>query len=147
MILNIPSFDEAVLRQETKEVTFPLTSGQEQLIFNMTETVIKKQGYALTAIQVDRPERIVVFDTGVVFINPVITRKWGKETHHSEECLSLPGVSVMVPRCKFIKVDYYDEKGILHSNQKFHKQKARTIQHEVDHLLNVIISDYSRRGR
>ena len=145
MILSIVEMDEVVLRQETYEVDDHLTV--QSLIRDMFDTLDSACGYGLSAIQVNRSERVFVFqDKGrsLVFINPVITRQWGKIVTAEEGCLSLPPVLVKVPRHKFIKIDYMDEHGTWNTNRKFRGHDARVIQHECDHLAGKLIVDYAR---
>ena len=78
-----------------------------------------------------------------VMINPEITWK-GEETDIVEEgCLSLPGIDVKVERPTEITVTYLDIKG-KEQERKFSKFDARIVQHEVDHLDNVLIVDYTQ---
>ena len=57
-----------------------------------------------------------------------------------EGCLSLPGIFGIVSRPKKITLEAYDESG-----KKFTLTDdtllARVIQHEVDHLSNILIID------
>ena len=148
MILPIVEMDEVILRQETHDVDVPLTEDVQTLIHDLFDTLANANGYGLAAIQVNRSERVFIISNGInsrTFVNPVIARKWGKVTGADEGCLSLPGVTVTVPRHKFIKIDYTDYSGKRLTNQKFRGHDARVIQHEVDHLEGKLIVDYARR--
>ena len=152
MIIPIIEFDEKILRQETYLVDTPLTVEVKQLIVDLQDTVRAAEnpiGLGLSAPQVNRSEKIFVVNNGphqYVMINPKIVRRWGKITTYEESCLSLPDVSVFVPRPKFVKIDYTDEHGVRHVNKKFHSMNARIIQHEDDHLDGLLITDYRRRS-
>jgi peptide deformylase len=149
MILKIVKFDEEVLRQETHLVEFPLSAEVKKLIKDMMATMHDANGRGLAAPQVNRSERIFVVNDGNVqrvFVNPSITKRWGSVTLGEEECLSLPGTLVNVPRHKFIKVIYYNEDGKELSG-KFRTIDARVIQHEYDHLEGKVITDYVKREK
>jgi len=148
MILPIVEMDEVILRQKTHEVKNPFGDEVHTLIRDLFDTLNNAKGYGLAAPQVNRTERVFVFKhstKSLAFINPVITKRWGKTSRAEEGCLSLPGVTVMVPRHKFIKIDYTNENGERQTNQKFRGQDARIIQHEFDHLEGRLIVDYARR--
>ena len=148
MILPIVEMDEVILRQATYEVDTPLTEDVRTLIRDLFDTLDNAKGYGLSAPQVNRTERVFVLKhdaKSLTFVNSIITKRWGKTPRAEEGCLSLPGVTVMVPRHKFIKMDYTDENGERRTNQKFRGHDARVIQHELDHLEGVLIVDYARR--
>jgi len=152
MTLKIVKFDEVALRQPTYDVETPLSDELLALVNSMTETMQAADGVGLATPQVNRSERIFVMhnpDTGIerVCINPTITKRWGKVTTAEEGCLSLPGVTVKVPRHKFIKLDYTDASGTRHTNKKFRGLDARIIQHEYDHLQGKLIVDYARNDQ
>lgn len=76
----------------------------------------------------------------LVLINPVITQLTGEMSVASEGCMSLPGVRRNVARPEIIRVEALGEAGeplvfgcdgIL----------ARVIQHEVDHLDGVLLTN------
>jgi len=150
MILPVVRFDEEILRQETYLVEIPFSDDVKQLIVDLRDTVKAAEdppGLGLSAPQINKSKKVFVINNGphqYIMVNPVITRKWGKVTSFEEGCLSLPGVTVRVSRPKFIKIDYTDEHGIRHTNQKFHGMNARIIQHEYDHLDALLITDYAR---
>ena len=148
MILPIVEMDEVILRRKTSDVDFPASDEVNALVRDMIDTLNNANGYGLAAPQVNRTERVFIARNGsrvLVFINPEITRRWGKTTGATEGCLSLPGVTVVVPRPKFIKIDYTDENGVRHTNQKFRGHDARVLQHEYDHLEGRLIVDYVKR--
>jgi peptide deformylase len=74
-----------------------------------------------------------------VFVNPKI--KYGCVSCTEEEgCLSIPNIKVKIQRNKFIIVEYQDENGNKLS-KNFSNLEARCIQHEIDHLNGILISD------
>lgn len=100
-------------------------------------------GLGLAATQIGVPLRIVVIDGGdLALINPVIvdaaTTRWAAY----EACLSQPGVKAVVSRSTRVVVrsDPWDgEDDIMQG------ERGRVVQHEIDHLDGVLITD--RGGR
>lgn len=110
----------------------------------------KNKGIGLAAPQIGVSKRIIVVWLPktredekypiVLMINPEILTL-SKETDIDEEwCLSLPGMVGKVKRSVSLEVEWYDIKGI-----KMRKTVtgfgARVIQHEVDHINWILISD------
>ena len=58
-----------------------------------------------------------------------------------EGCLSLPEISVNVPRPVAITLQYQDENG-QPQERRLKDLDARVVQHEVDHLDGRLIVDY-----
>lgn len=79
-----------------------------------------------------------------VLINPVITQTFGRKRQLWEGCISSgkgqAGLFAKVPRYRKIKVKFIDETGKQHQ-QEFTGLPAHVIQHEVDHLNNVLFVD------
>lgn len=57
-----------------------------------------------------------------------------------ESCYSVSDKAGKVPRYKSIKISYYDESGRYHQ-QIEHGFYARVLQHEIDHLQGLLITD------
>ncbi|RMD59031.1 peptide deformylase [Candidatus Parcubacteria bacterium] len=115
----------------------------KNLIADMKVTMQKNDGIGLAAPQVGENLRLIVVNTkeGILcLINPLITKKsWRKETAE-EGCLSLPGIFCQVKRSRNITCRFQDERGKTHSiNAK--GLLARVIQHEIDHLDGILITD------
>jgi len=155
MILPITKLPAAVLRRPVENLKFPLTKPNLRLMKDMLETVKHANGVGLAATQVgkslnmaliylvgDRFGRIEDGDglPPFMIINPKITRS-SKETAVMEEgCLSMPGVFGEVRRPKKITMEAYDLQGkkFTITDDTF---LARVLQHEIDHLHNVLIID------
>lgn len=93
-------------------------------------------GVGLAANQVGETKRIIMIDNGSfkhVFINPVITRRYGGTINSREGCLSFPGKLALVVRHKQIAMEALDVSGKKVSF-KLKGLNAICIQHEVDHL-------------
>ena len=146
MILPISKLPARVLRAPVKDLVFPLKKDDVRLIKNMLDTVISANGVGLACTQVSKSLNMALIyldEAGLPafpIINPKIT-KHSKETEEMEEgCLSLPGVFGTVRRPKKITMDAYDINGnkFTVTDDTF---LARVLQHEIDHLNNILISD------
>jgi peptide deformylase len=143
-VVKVGDDNDFVLRQQCQRAEYPFP--HEQIVADLFDTLDEHEiGIGLSAPQIGLPYRIFVIDYNGVreaFINPVIRRVSHNRTSAPEGCLSLPvGFSVPVVRPKQIWLDFTDESGILHTNQKFRKTEARIILHECDHLDGVLITD------
>ena len=128
----------------TKAEPIPkVTKEIKKLIKDMHETVAER-GVGLAGPQVGVSLRICLCSINgkmTPLINPEITWKSEKTKKDEEGCLSLPGIWLKIPRAVEIHLNYTDEKG----NEQERKLKdfdARVVQHEVDHLDGVLITDY-----
>ena len=115
-----------------------------KLAKDMIKTMNRNNGIGLSACQVGKNIRMFVLPKGLTkkqtFINPEII-KISKKTNIMEEgCLSLPNVYLPIKRAVSLKLKAFDK------NNKQFKLKAtdllaRTIQHEMDHLNGILITD------
>ncbi len=146
MILPIAKLPSKILRKPTEQISFPLKKEVKRLVLDMLETVKKADGIGLAAPQVSKPLNmalIYLLDSGVppfVIFNPRIT-KASKQTIEIEEgCLSMPGVFGLVARPKKVSVEAEDLEGktITLTDDGW---IARVMQHEIDHLNNILIID------
>lgn len=110
----------------------------------------KNNGIGLAAPQVGTNKRMVVvwLPQGqddeeypiVLMVNPTILRKSAETEVGEEGCLSLPNVRGNVARSLWVEAQWLDIKG-----KKIKKMitgfGAKVIQHEIDHLDGVLISD------
>jgi peptide deformylase len=165
MILPILKFPDKRLRAKATKVKM-VDSNIKTIIKNMFETMYASDGIGLAATQVDQHLQIVVMDVPdsgedyqfilknrhnenskpltekhpLCFINPIITKKEGKETH-SEGCLSVPGYYAEVDRFNHIVVEALDENGKVFTLEA-RNLLAVCIQHELDHLQGILFVDY-----
>ena len=105
----------------------------------------------LAAPQVGLDFRLAVIDLSVgedpkqlhVIVNPEVVTRDGSETAE-EGCLSLPGVHIDVDRNIHVRVraqDEYGEPRLIEASGL----EARVLQHEIDHLNGVLITDHASR--
>jgi len=138
----------------------PITQfGEEtqKLVSDLLDTIKvarDPEGAGLAAPQIGVTKRVCVVrrftggkgDSGTVttedyvLINPVITKFSNKKDIVWEGCLSIPDVTVQVERSENIIVKAKDRDG---ENIKLNASGffARVIQHEVDHLNGILITD------
>ena len=115
----------------------------------MRHTMYTAPGVGLAAPQVGVSKRLILVDPTAnkepgnltTLINPVIIEQEGTETD-SEMCLSVPEISIDVPRAKRIVVKGIDLNGkeVVIEAEGF---LARIYQHEIDHLNGTVILDYA----
>jgi len=146
MIREIVVYPDKRLKLVSKEVS-SFNSELHELLDDMYETMINKNGVGLAAIQIGVDQRVLIInipneetegkseqpkENTLEMINPVIIEKAGQEKFQ-EGCLSIPGVYEDVERAKYVKVEYFDRYGKKQSieNDDF---LAIAMQHEIDHL-------------
>lgn len=76
--------------------------------------------------------------------NPKIVWASEEEEVQIEGCLSLPGRSGLVQRPKWCVVEYkqFRGEGMSTVTMECHGLLARCVQHEIDHLGGVLLSDH-----
>ncbi len=75
-----------------------------------------------------------------IFYNPRILGRGKLLVEAPEGCLSLPGITVTVPRATYILLAATDDRG-RDFQQVVNGGLARVFQHEIDHLDGVLIID------
>jgi peptide deformylase len=137
---------DLVLKAKAKEV-IKIDASIRQLVSIMADAMMSAGGIGIAAPQVGESLQLAIVDVPreiggigrVVIINPRIISAYGSETAE-EGCLSVPGVQVKVKRYKEISVEAMDlngDKVTYKANGLF----ARAIQHEIDHLNGILITD------
>ncbi len=142
-ILPIIKYPSKILREKTAKLTDPLNPEIQKLIKDMIETLGTVKGLGLAAPQVGKPLRLCVAESEgkiSVLINPQIKSRSRKKVVLEEGCLSFPGKFYPIARSEKVKVRYLDEIG-KKRKIKAEGLLARTLQHEVDHLDGVLITD------
>lgn len=117
----------------------------------MKNTMYAAPGVGLAAPQVGSSKRLILVDPTsnkeprklITLINPVILESEGSDTD-TEMCLSVPEISVDVPRATHIVIKGLDLTGkeLIIEAEGF---LARIYQHEIDHLNGTVILDYATR--
>lgn len=158
-ILPIITIPNPVLKQRATEIK-EITPEIQQLASDMIETMYNADGIGLAAPQIDQSLRIFVLDVEQdnnerydtsqknnanikmphVFINPEIIQSSTETNDYEEGCLSIPGVLIKITRPKSIRLRYMDIHGTTHEIDA-DGLLATCIQHELDHLDGVLITD------
>ncbi len=120
-------------------------------IREMFDLMYEAEGIGLAANQVGLPLRFFIVnlaaradepDEELVFINPVITKRKGRDPGE-EGCLSLPGLYGDVTRSYELTVEAYDLSG-NGFRMELDDLSARVVQHEGDHLDGIMFTDRMR---
>ena len=140
---------DPILRRKAVEVRnfdFSLSSLTE----NMFETMYDSKGIGLAAPQIGISQRLIVIDIEEIdadfpplaLVNPTITKSSGEELGE-EGCLSLPDFRAIVRRFTEISINAQniDGQAVHFSAQGL---MARVLQHEIDHLDGILITDRLR---
>jgi len=167
MILPIVVYGDPVLRKVAEDINkdYP---GLTQLIKDMYDTMYNASGVGLAAPQIGKAIRLFVIDTHPfvdndddeededdeftpeerkelsafkkTFINARILDEEGTEWKFKEGCLSIPKIREDVERKPNLKIEYWDEHFVKHT-ESYKGLIARVIQHEYDHIQGVLFTD------
>ncbi len=119
-----------------------------EIVEEMFDSMYEADGIGLAANQVNLDMHLFVAhvpgeedDDGEqkVFVNGKIISCDG-ESAYAEGCLSIPGIQFEVMRPETITLEYQDIDGTQHT-ETFEGLLARAIQHELDHLNGMLITD------
>ncbi|MBM4175715.1 MAG: peptide deformylase [Ignavibacteria bacterium] len=147
-VLPINVYGDKILKQKAKKVQ-NVDQKTLQLIQDMFETMRESDGVGLAANQVGVRDSIIVADLSqvegyedtkpTVIINPEIILGEGNSSYE-EGCLSLPGIRLNIERPERIKLRFQDTDLIIHEKY-FEGLFGRVLQHEIDHLNGVLLTD------
>jgi peptide deformylase len=146
----------SVLKNEANIVTFPLSTLDQDTIQTMQEMLYKLNGVGLAATQVNINKKIALIyipesasllreDVRTYPMHTIINPEYigieeGSKVSDFEGCYSVKSVYGKVPRYQTIKVKYQNITGetIEETVSGFY---ARVLQHEIDHLNGLLITD------
>jgi len=159
MKLPVIAYGDQVLRKIGEDIdkNYP---NLEQLIVDMKETMYHASGVGLAAHQIGKAIRLFVVDTAPfseddeldikeqeflkqfnkVFINAQIIEETGEIWAFNEGCLTIPDVREDVFRHDTIKINYFDENFVEHTDI-ITGIAARVVQHEYDHIEGILFTD------
>ncbi|MBS0350151.1 MAG: peptide deformylase [Proteobacteria bacterium] len=156
MIENEPNPEKSALKQQSTKIIFPLTGADQELIAQLQEIVLELGGVGLAAPQIGVARNIAVIYIPKsaallrdnvqekpihVIINATYQPIASKGMYSDfEGCYSVNSVMGKVPRYNAIKVKYQDATGkaTIKTAEGFY---ARVLQHEIDHLHGLLITD------
>ena len=143
-----------VLNRPAALVADPTAPEIARLVDDMMDTLDDAQGAGLAAPQVHVPLRVVIFHAPrehdpstarsvpatvplTVLINPVIEPYGETRSEDWEACLSVPGLTGLVPRWDAVR--YW---GVTLTGETIEREAtgfhARVVQHECDHLDGIV---------
>jgi peptide deformylase len=139
------------LRVAATEVLPEEADAAKLLARAMLRTMVQHRGIGLAAPQVGVSRRLVVFavkdGTEVLFgavQNPVVTWRYNQLEGGREGCLSMPGKFVFKTRHKRVKVEGVNPDNGEPVRLEARGLLARVLQHEIDHLDGVLMTDPKR---
>jgi len=146
---------DPVLRRKCKEV-MEITDEIRDIAEKLLVTMQAHNGLGLAAPQIGYTWRMFAICVSdeidekgnpldvepKVFINPKITKFYGKEITLSEGCLSMPGFYEDVVRPEIIDVEAIDIEGKPIIEKGLCRWRSRCIQHELDHLDGILFIDH-----
>ena len=143
-ILTVP---DPLLRRPSRPVhRFGRTL--DKLIEEMFRVVEAYDGLGLSAVQIGIPSEVIVVnhpDWRGAMINPY-PKKWHGSQFGDEACLSIPGyIGTHIHRAFLVSVHYHDERGEKRELVAM-GPLARVLQHEMDHLNGILITDYAQKA-
>ena len=146
----------SVLKNKARQVNFPLSAEDKQIIASMQALLFKVEGVGLAAPQVSIGLRIAIVyipesasllrkDAGIYSMHTIINPEYTPVNENDivsdfEGCYSVKRVYGKVPRYKSINLKYQNEDGMLIEKiaTGFY---ARVLQHEIDHLNGILITN------
>ncbi|KTC94375.1 peptide deformylase [Legionella erythra] len=156
-LVNVEQHDyRQVLTTPATPVQWPLSVEDRQLIAAMKDKLYELEGVGLAAPQVNQPKQIIAIyipESAAllrdhvkpypmhILLNPSYQGLSDSPRHADfEACYSVADKAGKVPRFDKIMVEYYDEDGHFHRQQEsgFY---ARVLQHEIDHVHGILITD------
>ena len=145
-LLPVRLYGDPILRRTARPVE-EVDEELKQLAEDMGETMRANEGVGLAANQVGELQRILVVDFEPIsgedhveaFINPEIIEEEGR-MRLEEGCLSIPEVREEIERSHRVRVRYLDREG-TEKELEAEGFLAAVLQHEIDHLDGVLITD------
>lgn len=150
MIYPIVAYGDPVLKKMAADIR--KEEFDPKLIDDMFETMHNAGGIGLAAPQIGKSIRLFIADASPledetigefkkVFINPTILEEFGDDWAYEEGCLSIPGIRGEVVRPSKVKIHYFDENWVEHTDE-FDGMPARIIQHEYDHIDGILFVEH-----
>jgi peptide deformylase len=140
-------YPDPILQERAKKVKN--FSNIHHLVEKMLKAMVDEEGLGLAANQIGVASQVLVGRSDeeksqIILVNPIIVNAKGEDVM-GEGCLSVPEVTVEIPRAEVLVVRGFDADG-KEIEYKVKGLTARMIQHEIDHLNGVLILDYLSRG-
>lgn len=149
-ILKIAKMGHPVLRRVADPLPDPAHPAVIDLINDMIDTMQEAEGTGLAAPQVHMPVRLMVYcvsqarlESGEdevplrALINPQLHLLGDERVYDWEGCLSVPGMTGLVPRHTGVRLQAILENG-EEIDEEVYGFHARVLQHEYDHLDGIL---------
>ena len=140
--MELVTYPHPALKKKTRPVG-EVDDDVQARIDEMFDIMHESGGVGLAAPQVAWSVRLLVLNPSEdreqdeVLINPKIVKRRGKVLGE-EGCLSFPGIYVQVERAREVDVEFTDRTGARRTETRADFM-ARIIQHEMDHLDNILL--------
>jgi peptide deformylase len=141
-ILDIRIYPDPILRRKAQPVE-KVGEEERRILEEMAKVMYNAKGIGLAAPQIGLNKQLIVVDVGdglLKLANPKIIEKTAAKDILEEGCLSLPQILLKVRRPKRVVVE-----GLNQDNQNLRIEAegilSHAIQHEIDHLLGILIVD------
>jgi peptide deformylase len=101
-------------------------------------------GRAIALPQLGTPKRVIAFDLGgqpFFVLNPVV--EWVSEEKFElwDDCMCMPEIAVRVERARSLTLSFVDESMQARRLERVSSEVAELIQHELDHLDGILLTD------
>ncbi len=142
--VEIVYYPHPLLARELKPVR-KIDQSLRDTVREMFDLMYQAEGVGLAANQVGLPIQLFVMNPTAdpdqpeeeqVFMNPIITRRFGEMRVVNEGCLSFPELRIDVARPEGVEFRAINLKGEIVRN-KWKGLRARIVQHESDHLFGI----------
>lgn len=140
-VLRIRIYGDPMLKRKARPVD-GIGSQEKKIFEDMVQTMYSAKGAGLAATQVGIDKQLMVIDAGTGLLklaNPKIIKATCIKTGE-ERCLSFPGITVKVKRPQKITIEALNQAGIK-VEIRAEDLLARVLQHEIDHLMGVVMID------
>lgn len=147
MILDLVPDTDPILRAVAAPVE-DIDAAMRHLLVDMEATMRHHRALGIAAPQVGRSVRVIVIareNKSLYMVNPVIIGLSLVKAVRSEGCLSLPGRILEISRPNQVRVSYVDKQGEPRTIVAGGVH-ATAIQHEIDHLDGVLMTDYQQEN-
>jgi len=146
MIRPILTIPHPALHRRTHEVRDPRSRETQSLIADLKETCVAALGMGLAAPQVGILDRVIVVHYPTngepdALVNPEVVWTSTATSVLEEGCLSIPNIIVPVRRPRKVRIRALSENGEP-IERLAGNLLAKILQHEIDHLNGVLITDY-----
>ena len=141
--MEILAHPNPALKQGAAEVDPTTDDTIKSLVKTMAHAMYDAPGIGLAAPQIGVLKRVIVYDLDdqlVALCNPRIVDASEEIEIDEEGCLSVPGITVDVPRSVEVTCEALDLQGrpVTITAEGLY---ARLLQHEIDHLNGTLILD------